>query len=343
MKHFALLAFLALGLGGSPAAEFRLNLYIWSEYIDPTVIADFEKQFAAKVTLDLYEDAESMLAKLQGGGTSLYDVVVPPDHLVPAMVKLGLLAPLRKSNLPNFANIDGKFINPSYDPGNKFTVPYQWGTVGIYARQSKDRLLPRTWGLFFEPKLAPGNLVLIDSVRDMLGAALKFKGHSLNSTNLAELKEARDLVIAAKKRSSGFENSVGAKNRVLARAAAAAIVYSGEGIRGAAEDGETVFFIPAEGSEIWVDNLAIPARAPHRDLAEKFINYLLDGKVGARVSNFTQYSTPNQAALPFIRPEDLKNPTLYPSPELRAKLEFLEDLGGKTRLYDEVWTQVKSK
>lgn len=326
-----------------PGAETRLNLYIWSEYIDPGVIADFEKQFACKVTVDVYEDAESMLAKVQGGGVSLYDLVVPPDHLVPAMIKLGLLAPLRKASLSNLTNIDEKFLNPPYDRGNKFTVPYQWGTVGIYARQSKDRPFPETWGIFFEPKLAPGSFVLIDSVRDMLGAALKYKGHSLNSTDVAELKEARDLVIAAKKRAAGFEGSVGGKNRVLAKAARAAIVYSGEGVRGSAEDKETVYFIPAEGSQIWVDNLAVPAKAPHPALAEQFINYLLDGRTGARVSNYTQYSTPNKAALPFIRPNDLKNPILYPPPQLRFKLEFLEDLGPKTRLYDEIWTQIKSK
>ncbi|HWI55838.1 MAG TPA: extracellular solute-binding protein, partial [Bacillota bacterium] len=185
--------------------------------------------------------------------------------------------------------------------------------------------------------------ILIDSVRDMLGAALKYKGYSLNSTDPKQLKEARDLVLAVKQRSLGFEGSVGGKNKVLAKAARAAIVYSGEGVRGMNEDQETVYFIPQEGSQIWVDNLAVLAKAPHRDLAEKFLNYLLDAKVGARLSNFTQYSSPNKAAMPFIRPQDLKNPTTYPPPAIRRKLEFLEDLGSKTRIYDEVWTQVKAR
>jgi spermidine/putrescine transport system substrate-binding protein len=323
--------------------QSRLNLYIWSEYIAPDVVADFERQFGCKVNIDLYEDAENMLAKVQAGGSSLYDVVVPPDHLVRAMIKLHLLAPLRRENLPNLSNLDPLFLNPAYDRGNQFTVPYQWGTVGIFARESKDKPLPRTWGLLFEPGLQPGAIVLIDSVRDMLGAALKYQGYSLNSTNASQLKQARDLVLAAKKRSVGFEGSVGAKNRVLADGARAGIVYSGEGVRGAAEDKATVFFIPIEGSQIWVDNLAVLAKAPHRDLAEKFINYLLEAKVSARISNFTQYATPNKAALDFIRPEDLKNPVLYPPAEVRAKLEFLEDMGGHMRLYDEIWTQIKSR
>jgi spermidine/putrescine transport system substrate-binding protein len=325
------------------AETARLNLYIWSEYIDPKIVADFEKQFDCKVTIDLYEDAESMLAKVQSGGVSLYDVVVPPDHIVPAMIHLKLLAPLRHENIPNLKNLDEQFANPSYDRGNRYCVAYQWGTVGIFARQPKDKPLPQTWGIFFDPKLQPGPFVLIDSVRDMLGAALKYKGHSLNSTDPQELKEARDLVLEAKKRSLGFEGSVGAKNRVLARTARAAIVYSGEGVRGVNDDAETVYFIPKEGSQIWVDNLAVLAKAPHRDLAEKFVNFILDARIGAQLSNFTQYSSPNKAALPFVRSQDLKNPTVYPPPELRAKLEVLENLGTKTRLYDEIWTQVKAR
>lgn len=325
------------------AAQLKLNLFIWSEYIDPQIVSAFEKAENCKVNIDLYEDAESMLAKVQGGGVSMYDVVVPPDHIVPAMTKLQLLAPLRHDRLPNLKNLDPQFANPPYDRGNQFTVPYQWGTVGVFVRPAKARPLPRSWAVFFDPAQQPGPFYLIDSVRDMLGAALKYKGYSLNSTDPAQLKEARDLVLSAKKRCLGFEGSVGSKNKVLAKVAQAAIVYSGEGARGISDDRETLYFIPTEGSQIWVDNLAILAKAPHRDLAEKFLNYVLNAEVGARLSNFTQYATPNKAALEFIRPEDLKNPTIYPPADVRAKLEFLEDLGAKTRLYDEIWTQIKAK
>lgn len=335
------LTMLALGAAAGPA---RLNLFIWSEYIDPAVVSAFEKRSDCKVTIDLYEDAESMLAKVQGGGVSLYDLVVPPDHMVPAMIKLKLLAPLRHDRIPNLKNLDPNFLDPAYDRGNRFTVAYQWGTLGIFARQPPDaKPLPRSWGLLFDPALQPGPFLLIDSVRDMLGTALKYKHHSLNSTEPDHLKEVRNLLLAAKKRSLGFEGSVGGKNRVLAKTATAAIVYSGEGIRGMAEDKDTIYFIPGEGSQIWVDNLAVLAHAPHRDLAEKFIDFILDPRIGAQVSNFTQYSTPNQAALAFIRAEDLKNPVIYPPPDVRSRLEVLNDLGPKTRLYDEVWTQVKAK
>lgn len=340
---FALAALWAGSVGSVCAAQKQLNLFIWSEYIDPQVVKDFAKQFDCKVTIDLYEDDAAMMAKLQGGGASVYDVVVPPDHRVSALIKLKLIAPLRPENIPNLKNLDARFRNPPYDRGNKYTVAYQWGTVGIYARAPQGKPLPATWGLLFEPKLQPGAFVLMDSARDLIGAALKFKGHSLNSTDPASLKEARDLILAAKKRSAGFDGSVGAKNKVLGKTAAASIVYSGEAARGMTEDKQTIYIIPQEGSQIWQDNLAVLAKAPHKDLAEKFVNYVLDGPVGARISNFTQFATPNKAARPFLNPDDLKNPAIYPPPEVMAKLEFLEDVGANARLYDEVWTQIKSK
>lgn len=336
------LLLIALSASAVRAEDNKLNLFIWSEYIDPQIVKDFESKNACKVTIDVYEDAESMLAKIQGGGDALYDLVVPPDYMVSVMTHLNLLAPLRHRNIPNLTNLDAKFASPPFDPGNKFTAAYQWGTVGLYVRDAGKGIDPG-WGVIFDSAKQPGPIVLIDSVRDMFSAALKYKGHSLNSVNPKELLEARDLILDAKKRCLSFEGSVAGENKVLGKLAAAAIVYSGEGARGMAEDKQTRYLIPREGSQIWLDNLAVLARAPHRELAEKFINYILDSKTGARLSNFTRFATPNRASRPFIRPELLNNPAIYPTPETMARLEFLEDLGGKTRLYDELWTQIKAQ
>lgn len=340
MKRILLLCLLAISVN---AADSTLRLFIWSEYIDPAVVADFEKANQCKVVIDLYEDAESMMAKVQAAGGGTFDIVVPPDHMVQPMTKLKLLAPLRHEALPNLKNIDSKFLKPPFDPENKFSVPYQWGTVGIYARVSKGKPLEPTWGLFFDPKQQPGPFMLIDSMRDTIGAALKFRGYSFNSIKPAELKEARDLVLSAKKRAIGFEASVGNKNKVVSKGARAAIVYSGEGARGMSEDAETTYLIPKEGSQIWLDNLVILANAPHKELAEKFVNFCLDEKIAARISNFTQFSTPNAKARQYVQPELLKNPAIYPPPEVTAKLEFLTDLGPNLRLYDEIWTQIKAR
>ncbi len=340
---WALVLGLGLGIGATAKAAGELNVFIWSEYMDPDIITDFEKQFDCKVTIDLYEDNESMMAKLQSGGDALYDICVPGNYIIPQLIQQNLLAPLRPENIPNMKNLSASFQNPSYDPGNQFTVAYQWGTVGIYMRKPAEGAIDDTWGLMFDGGMQPGPFLLIDSIREMLGCALKYKGYSVNTVDIDELKAVKDLMVDAKNRSLGLEGGVGGKNKVLAKTAAAAIVYNGDAIRAIADDPDTTYFVPREGGVLWCDNLAIPAKAPHRDLAEKFINFILDPEVGARLSNYNQYATPNEAAKPFITPEDLANPAIYPPDEMMQKLEFVNDVGDDTVLYDEIWTQVKSE
>src|ERR1041384_6706190 len=147
-KYFGLLLFFLIS---ARPADDTLRLFIWSEYIDPAVVANFEKANHCKVVIDVYEDAESMLSKVQAAGGGTFDVVVPPDHMVQPMIKLNLLSPLRKEALPNLKNIDPKFLKPPFDPENKHSVPYQWGTVGVFARAAKGATIEPTWGLFFDP------------------------------------------------------------------------------------------------------------------------------------------------------------------------------------------------
>jgi spermidine/putrescine transport system substrate-binding protein len=327
----------------SGGAEGALNVFIWSEYIDPEIVKDFETQNHCKVSIDLYEDNESMLAKLQAGGTSQYDIVVPSDYIMPAMIAGNLLAPIRHENVPNMVNLDDRLASPPFDPGNVYSAPYQWGTVGIYLRKKAGKEPERTWGLVFDAKKQWGNFLMIDSQREMIGPALKFGGHSINSTDEGELKGALKLLLDAKKRSQGFEGGVGGKNKVLSKSADLAVVYNGDAVRGTKEDADTMYFVPEEGGEIWMDSMAIPAQAPHRDMAEKFVNFILDPHVGARLSNFNQYATPNKASREFVNKEDLANDAIYPTDAMMAKLEFLKELGDKSRLYDEIWTQAKSK
>ena len=334
------LAFFIASTAG--AQKNKLNVFIWSEYIDPEIVKQFEKEFDCAVTIDLYEDNESMIAKLQGGGDSLYDIVVPSDYVVPGMIALNLLAPLRHENIPNLAHVDTQFASPPFDPGNQYTAPYQWGTVGIYMRKDGDKEIDQTWGLIFDPAKQPGPFILIDSIREQIGAALKYKGASINATEANAIIEARKVLLDAKARSLGFEGGVGGKNKVLAKAAALAVVYNGDAARGMEEDPQTVYFVPREGGEIWLDSMAIPAKAPNRDMAEKFINYILEPKVGAQLSNFNKYATPNKASREFIAKEDLENTAIYPPADIMGKLEFIKDLGEVSKLYDQIWTQVKS-
>lgn len=323
--------------------EAKLNLFIWSEYIDPKLIKEFQKQYDCKVNVSLYEDNESMLAKLEGGGDSLYDVVVPSDYIVPILIRKGLIAPLDKQRIPNFKNLDERFLNPPIDPGNTFTVPYQWGTMGIFMRKQPGKTIEESWSLFFDPSKQPGPFVMIDSMRDAMTMALKYKGHPANDTDREHLKEARDLLLESKKRSLGFEVAIGGRNRVLSKGAVMAIAYNGDAARSMKEDPDTYYFIPKEGSNMWLDSLAIPSKAPHLDLAQKFINFILEPEVGAQLSNFNQYATPNKASMPLIAAEDRANPAIYPNPAIMERLEFLKDLGADSRLYDEIWTQIKAE
>ncbi len=336
---------LALGLALTPAlaARPRLHVFIWSEYLDPAVVRDFERRYDCEVVLDLYEDDGAMMAKLQAGGAALYDVVVPSDYRVPTLIKLGLLAPLRHERLPNLRHLEARFLKLPFDPENRHTVPYQWGTMGLLVRKRPGQPVPDSWAAVFDPPADAAPAVLLDSARDLIGAALRYRGQDVNTTDPAQLRAVRELLRRAKRRALGFDGSVGARNKVLDRLAGVAVVYSGEGVRGMEADPDTQYVIPREGSLIWVDSLAVLSGAPQRELAEQFINFCLEPEIAARIANYTRFATPNAAARQFLRPEDLANPAIYPPAEVLGRLDFLKPLGAQTRLYDEVWTAVKAR
>ncbi|MCS7218554.1 MAG: spermidine/putrescine ABC transporter substrate-binding protein [Thermus sp.] len=337
------LAWLGVLLALALAQKGELRLFIWSEYIDPALLEAFTKQYGYRVRVDLYESNEEMIAKLQAGGVSQYDLIFPSDFYVPSLIQLRLVQPLDQARIPNLKNLDEKFKNPPFDPGNRYSAAYQWGTTGLIYR--KDRVAaPPSWAVLFQEPKAP--FVLMDSSREMLGIALRYLGFSVNTKNPKEVQQAGQVLLQAKRSRYflGFEGGVGGKNRVVAGAAAYAVVYNGDAVRAADEYPDRVgFAIPKEGATLWVDSMMIPARAPNPEAAHRFINFILEPKVGAQLSNFNRYATPNKAALAYINPTDRKNPAIYPSAEAMKRLEFILDLGKDNRLYDEVWTAVKSR
>lgn len=333
--------------GGAAAGPNQLELLIYSEYIDPALLAEFEQKHGAPVKVSLFESPDEMLQKVQlGGGKSQFDLIVASSQHVATMARLGLIKRLDHAALPNLGNVAPRFKDAAYDPGFAHSVPYQWGTVGILWDKEKVKALEPSWSVIFDPAKQPGTFWLIDDMRDQLGAALKSLGHSVNSGDAAQLKAAGELVLKAKQSEKclGFEGGVGGKNKVLGGTADLAVVWNGDALKAIDESkGRLAFAIPAEGASCWVDCMVIPAEAPRPDLAHAFIDFILDPQVGARLSNFNRYASPNQAALPHIRPEDRDNPCVYPPEALLAKLELLADLGEGAKLYDEVWTAVKSR
>jgi spermidine/putrescine transport system substrate-binding protein len=335
--------FLLLPLS-SVAQGKTLHLYNWAEYIDPEIVSSFEKETKIKVIESVYESNEDMIAKLQGGGVSQYDVVVPSEYIIPTMLDLKLLQSLDKNKIPNIKNLSPKFLNHPVDPDNIYTLPYLWGTTGLAYR--KDKLTPdfkRSWGLIFDPVQQQGPFVLINDQRDMIGAAALFLGYDINTTKKAELQEIQKLLIQTKKRSSGFIDGVGGKNQLLSKTANVAVIYSGEALQASDEDPNVDYFIPEEGAKIWIDLLAIPSRAPHLEAAYRFINYLLDSEVGAKLANYTRSPTPNQASLALINAADKSNPMIYPDEQTQKKLYYTNVLTPEeAKLMDALWTSVKS-
>jgi spermidine/putrescine transport system substrate-binding protein len=323
----------------------ELRVYMWSEYIDPALLEDFQAATGVRVIVDAYEDTETMIAKLQHQeGDKLYDLVVVSDHAVPVLARLGKIRPLDRSRVPNLSNVSELFRTPPYDPEGVFSAPYQWGTVGLIYRTDAVPAGPVSWSLVLgpEPKVP---FVLIDSMRDMLGVALKASGKSVNETDAGAVRAAGESVLAAKARKQclGFEGGVGGKNKVAGGMAGVAVCYSGDALRAIAEDPALAYAIPVEGTIVWVDAMAVTARAQNPGAAHALVNFLLDADNGAKLSNWTRFASPNEAAMPTIRAEDRSNPAVYPPADVYAKLEYIRDVGEATALYDEVWTSVKAR
>ncbi|HEX4956181.1 MAG TPA: spermidine/putrescine ABC transporter substrate-binding protein [Thermoanaerobaculia bacterium] len=326
---------------GAPAETVRaLNLYNWSEYIPQELLDEFAGRCRCPVTLATYESNEEMIAALEAGGVAKYDVVVPSDDAVPGMIDRGLLAPLRKDNLPNLVNVEPRFLDPAYDPGNLFTVPYLYGTTGLYVRGSVPEEL-RTWGLVFDPALGGRSFTLIDSKRELIALALLYLGLSPNSTVPTELARAGALIEEARPRSVGFYGGVEAKTLVVEGRVEVAMTYNGDALRGTEELPDSTYFVPREGATLWMDNLAVPARAPHRQVAEEFINFLLEPGAGARLANYNHTASPNRATLPAIEPADRANRVIYPSQAELARLHLLANLGSDLALYDQLWKRLR--
>lgn len=328
-----------------PGDGKTLRLFIWSEYIDPAAVKAFEKQYGAKVIIDTYESNESMLAKLQGGGSN-YDLAVPSNYVVPGMIRAGLVTALDKSKLPNLKNM-GHFFKLDYDPDGKYSIPYQYAATGLSYRA--DRYKPQAdWQEIFGPE-DTHTFLLLDDPREVIGAALKYLGYSVNTTSVPELRAARDLLrkVVAKRGFKGFDGGPGIRNQLLAGSVDLGQIYVGDLLIATEENKNVQVVIPRQGTTISMDTMVLLKSSSNPDLAYKFLNYLLEPKVSAAISNYTYYSTPNRSALPYLSPFLKSIPELNPpaSDFTSHKLEFINELGDlrTRRIYDRIWTDLKSR
>lgn len=314
--------------------EKELNIANWSDYIAEDTVEKFSKETGIKVTYTTYESNEEMMAKLQVGAGG-YDIVVPTGYIVTALAAQNLLMPLRKQYLTNWKNVAPLFVDPEFDKGNKYGVPWQWGTTGIAYRSDKVNPPPDSWAVFQDPKYKR-KMTMMDDLRDCVGAWLKFRGKSLNATDKAELDQAKADAIASKPLLKAFV-SAPVKGQLAAGDVWIAQLWNGDTAQAKTEKKEIEFVMPKEGGGIWTDSLVIPAKAPHPRAAHAFMDYILRPDVGASISDFTGYGTPNAEALKLC-----KNPVPYPTDEERKRLEYQKDLGAAAQIWDQIWTEIKS-
>ena len=325
-----------------PASE--IVVYNWSEYIDPEIYTMFEEETGIKVVEDNFSSNEELYAKLKGGATG-YAMIVPSDYYVAIMKQEGMLAELDHSKIPNISNLAPRFTEVPYDTGNQYCIPYQWGTTGIgYLDGQVDE--PTSWAVFFEPdpnSPAYGRTTMLDDPRETFAAALIYLGYDINTTDEAQLQEAKDLLIQAKPALAGYdsdtyEDLVASEENLMAHG------WNGDFLV-AQEDNENVAYtIPQEGGVIWVDNMCIPATAtPEEKLAaEMLMDFIMKPDIGAMLSNYTYYASPNKAAEAELDQDFLEDPAVYPPPEVLDKLQYITEVGDAQSLYERLWDEVKS-
>jgi spermidine/putrescine transport system substrate-binding protein len=327
------------GGGGSGPEEKQLNLYNWSDYVAKSTIPDFQKQTGIQVTQDFYASNEELLAKLQAGGTG-YDVIVPSDYMVGIMIKSNVLEPLDKSKIPNFKNIGEEFKGLPYDPDNKYSVPYQWGTTGILYNKKKVGEVD-TWDVMWDPRFK-GKIGMLDDSRETPGAALYRLGYSVNTTDPNQLHRAEASLKKQKPLLRGYFADTQTRALVQNGDLLLGHTYSGDAFLVLGGNQDLDYAIPKPAATRWTDNMAIPKGAPHLDNAHKFINYILSAKAGAALTNYTYYNTPNEAALPMIDDSLKKLPGYELGPNVFERLQIIEDVGAASREYSNLWTEVKS-
>ena len=323
-----------------------VSFYNWTDYIDPEILTMFEEECGVRVVYDTFSSNEDLLAKLQAGATG-YDVIVPSDYMVTIMMQLGLLKELDHANIPNLENLADRFREPSYDPGNRYSVPYQWGTTGIGYDADVFDTPPASLATLFDPEQAAqyaGKISLLNDGREVIGAALKYLGYSLNSTDPAQLEEAKQVILAVKPYVLTFDSDT-FDDLLVSEETSLALAWNGSIYLAISEsEGRNLgFAVPEEGLTIFTDNLAVPASAPNPYTAEVLINYLLDPEIGAMVTNFTHFASSNEAALPMIVDEIRNDPGIYPPEDVLDRMEFIADVGETTALYERIWTEIKAQ
>lgn len=327
-------------LGG----DNQVIVYNWGEYLDPDAIEMFEEETGIDVVYEEYETNEIMYPKIQSGAIA-YDVVCPSDYMIERMIENDLLAEINFDNVPNIKNIGDVYMEQSrqFDPDNKYSVPYLWGTVGIlYNKTMVDEPID-SWSVLWDEKYKD-SILMQDSVRDAFGVALKYLGYSLNSTDLDELTAAQKLLIEQKPLVQAYVVDQ-VRDKMIGNEAAIGVIYSGEAIYTQLENPDLEYVIPKEGSNIWIDSLVIPKNAKHKENAEAFINFVCRPEIAKMNFDFITYSIPNEGGRALIEEPELRNSKIaFPDAKELERCETFKFLGDENdAVYNKLWREVKSR
>lgn len=323
------------------AEEKKLRVFNWDNYVGSTTLSDFTAATGIEVTMDIYGDDNEIIQRMNDG-TSNYDVVVPSSDVLEQLIEAGQVLPLDHSRLPNLANVDKSLLDAAFDRGRKYAIPYTWGTIGIGYRKSVFSAPPDSWKLLYESSEFANRITLMDDSYNALGCGLKYLGYSFNSVEPDELKEVQDLLVRQKKNLKAFAPTEG-QDYLLAGETVVCQEWNGDIAEAMRKDNDISYSIPAEGSVIWQDVMAIPLNAPHPVNAHVFLNFVLDAENGKHIAETIQYATPNAAARALMDPAYVENPAIFPPGEIIAKCEpglYLGEEGNKLR--EDIWAQIKA-
>lgn len=320
----------------------EINFFNYGENIDEKTLEEFEKEYGIKVNMDTFDDMEAMYQKVKSGGVK-YDVVLVSDALIPRMINEGLIQELNKENIPNISQMDENYMDLDMDKGNKYSVPYMFGTVGlIYNKDVVDENVD-SWDILWNEKYK-NKVFMFDTYRDTLGAALKKLGYSLNSTNEKEIEEAKNLLLEQREKINPIYGVDNGTTMIPAGETDVNMIWSGEGLNLQAENPNLVYVVPKEGANFWIDSLCIPTNAQNIDGAEKFINFVSDKESALRIADEIGYTTPNKEAQ-LMQPEEIRNnKNAYMPKELMDRCEIYKDLSTDVKkIYDKAWVEIKSE
>lgn len=323
-----------------------LNLFTWSEYVPDEIINCFETVYGIDVNLDLFSSPEEMYAKISRGGTS-YDLIQPPDYMVQLLIKQGLLAPLDHTKLAVLDHFAPQHLNPTFDPGNQYTLPYQSGSSGIAYR--RDTVTPPTSYADLWNEAYAGRLVLLDDARHIIGATLLTLGYDVNTTDPAQLAEAKAKLLELVP-NVGIFDSDSPKTALIAGDADLGVIWSGEAFLAQAENAAIDYAYPSEGVILFQDNFALLADAPHADAAYAWFNYLYQPDVFWQVMRAYPFTNPNAASIAWAKEHQPEVYNTYMASKITniptdvlQNGHWLHDLGETTPLYDQIWTESKGQ